>query len=145
VTPPQGSTPLRRWAKRVFRALLGGTALIALLLGWLVAAGLTRNYLRAETRGTMPIERLARQGSELERAVTLAMADSLKTQRFPPSWKWYAARTISAGGDPISFRIYRAQDARLLAKLLRPEPHIGGGGWYIVSERRFVALGIGIR
>jgi hypothetical protein len=145
VTAAPGTTWTRGWAKRVFRALLGGTALIALLLGWLLAIGLTRNYLRAETRGTVPIERLARQGSELERAVTRARADSLQANRYTRGIEWYASRTTSANGDTIRFRIFRAQDARFPAMLLLTEPHVSGGGWYIVSERRFGQLGVGVR
>ena len=145
MTPSRGGSRMRRWAKRVFHAPLGGTALIVVVLGWLLAVGFTRNYLRAETRGTMPIERLARQGSALERAVTRARADSLSTGRYTRGIKWYAKRTTSANGDTIHFRVFRAQDARLLARPFLPEPHVGGGGWYIVSERRFEGLGIGVR
>jgi hypothetical protein len=116
------------------------TAVIALLLGSLLAVALTRNYVQATTRGTEPLERLARRGR-----VTRAMADSLKTQPYPGSWKWYAARTASANGDTIRFRIFRAQDVRFPAMLLLSDPHVSGGGRYIVSERRFVALGIGVR
>lgn len=136
---------MRRWAKRVFRALLGTTALVVVLLGWLVAIGLTRNYLRAETRRTVPIERLARQGSALERAVSRAVADSLDAGRYTRGGKWYARRTTSADRDTILFRIFRAQDARLPVMLIRPEPWVGGGALYLVPERRFVAFGIGIR
>lgn len=53
---------------------------MAALLAVLFAAGLTRNYARAATRGTVPLERGARRESELERSVTRAVADSLATQ-----------------------------------------------------------------
>lgn len=135
------STRIGRWAKRVGRALL----MMAAVIGLLLAAALMRNYVQAATRGTEPLERLARRGSERERSVTRAVADSLKTQPYPPSWKWYAGRTLSANGDTIRFRIFRAQDARLAGRLLRPDPHISGGARYVISERRFVALGIGVR
>jgi hypothetical protein len=136
---------VRRWAKRGFRALLAVSAVLVLLLGWLFAAGFTYNYLRAETRGTMPIERLARRGNALERAVTRARADSLNTGRYTRGIEWYASRATSADGDTIRFRVFRAQDARFPAMLLLPEPYVAGGGWYIVSEQRFERLGIGVR
>jgi hypothetical protein len=145
VTPAREGSWIRRWAKRVFRALLTVGAVFVLLLGWLLAAGLTRNYLRAETRGTVPIERLARQGSALERAVTRDVADLLDAGRYTRGRKWYARRTTSADGDTILFRIFRAQDARLPVRLIRPEPWVGGGARYVISERRFEGLGIGIR
>ena len=141
MTSARGATRPRRWARRVSRALLAVIALFGLLL----AAGLTRNYLRSTTRGTVPLEVLARRGSRLEREVALAVADSLKTGPQPGAWKWYAARTTSANGDTIRFRIYRARDARLPGRLVRPDPHITGGARYIVSERRFERLGIGVR
>jgi hypothetical protein len=136
---------MRRWAKRVFRALLTVSAVVVLLLGWLFAAGFTYNYLRAETRGTVPIERLARQGSALERAVSQAVADSLDAGRYTRGRKWYARRTTSADGDTILFRIFRAQDARFPVMLIRPEPWVGGGARYIIPERRLEGPGIGIR
>ncbi|HEU4880684.1 MAG TPA: hypothetical protein VFT45_00525 [Longimicrobium sp.] len=145
MTQAREGSRMRRWARPVVRALLTVSAVFVLLLGWLFAAGFTYNYLRAETRGTMPIERLARQGSALERAVTRARADSLSTGRYTRGTKWYAARTTSTNGDTIHFRIYRAQDARFPGRLVLPEPYVAGGGRYIVSGRRFEQLGIGIR
>jgi len=136
---------MRRLAKRAVRALLGTTALLVVLLGWLVAAGLSRNYLRAETRGTVPIERLARRGSALERAVSAAVADSVRQGRYTRGQEWYGARATSANGDTIRFRIYPAEDARLGGRLLRPEAHIVGGAHYIIPERRLVMHGTGVR
>lgn len=110
-----------------------------------VAFALGRNYVRAETRGTVPLERLAHRGSELERSLARIIADSLPGQPYPRSWRWYARRERSANGDTIRFYIYRAQDATLIARMLRPIPHIAGGATYVISERELRGPGIGIR
>ncbi|HYR06178.1 MAG TPA: hypothetical protein VEQ60_00320 [Longimicrobium sp.] len=110
-----------------------------------VAAGLARNYVQAETRGTVPLQRLAHRGSGLDRSIARALTDSLKTRPFPREWDWYVRRERSANGDSIRFRIYRGQDARVLGRMFTPDPHIAGGAVYLVRERRFASIGIGIR
>lgn len=127
--------------KHLIRSLM----LMALAIVLLVAAGLTRNYVRAETRGTVPLHRLAHRGSDHDRSIARALADSLKAQPYPREWEWHVRRERSANGDSIRFRIYRAQDARVWGRMLTPDPHISGGAVYLVRERRFASIGIGIR
>lgn len=126
---------------RILRRLLAGAALaVALLLG----AAATLNLVHAETWGTAPLERLARRGPALERAVAGAVADSLAARPYTREWKWYGRYERSADGDTLLLRLYRAQDARLTGRMIRPEPHINGGAKYIVSQRRFKSIAIGV-
>lgn len=111
----------------------------------LVAFALGRNYVQAETRGTVALERLARRGSPLERSLARSIADSLEVGPYPADWRWHARRERSADGDTIRFYIYRKQDATLIARVLRPIPHIAGGASYVISERELRGPGIGIR
>ena len=117
----------------------------AMLLALPVIAGLTRNYARAETRGTVPLETLARRGTGLERSLAKAVADSLAARPSLPTREWYARRERSANGDTIRFRIYRAKDPSILGRLLRPEPVIAGGAVYVIPARELRGPGIGIR
>jgi hypothetical protein len=127
---------------RFFRRLV---VTVVGLLALLVAARLALGYAHAETHGTVPLERLAHQGTELERSLARMVADSLAAQPRLPPWKWYARRERSADGDTIRFRIYRAKDANLLGRMLRPEPVIAGGAVYVISKRELRGPGIGIR
>lgn len=127
-----------RLLKTVFLTL----ALAASLLFTGLAAS---HYVRAETRGTVPLERLAHRGSGLERALAKSVADSLAAGRYTRGKAWYARRERSANGDTIRFRIYRAQDARLPGQILRPRPWIAGGAVYVISTGTLRGPGIGIR
>jgi hypothetical protein len=118
---------------------------LAVLLAFLISAALMLNYANAETRGTVPLERLARRGTNLERSLARAVADSLAAQPRLPTRNWYARRERSADGDTIRFRIYRARDATILGQMLRPEPVIAGAAVYVISERELRGPGIGIR
>lgn len=129
--------------KRVLLALI---ATVGLLLAVFVVGTLAHAYATAETRGTVPLERLAERGSPLERAVAREVADSLRAQPLlPSSWKWYADRRRSADGDTIIFRIYRARDARIPGRMLRQNPHIAGGARYAISTGTLWGPGIGVR
>jgi hypothetical protein len=127
--------------KHLIRILMSMAVAIVLF----AAVGLGRNYLRSETRGTVPLQRLAHRGGDLDRSIARALADSLKAGPYPREWDWCVRRERSANGDSIRFRIYRAQDARFFSRMLRPEPHIAGGAVYLVRERRFARIGIGVR
>jgi hypothetical protein len=120
-------------------------ATVTVLLVLSLAAVSMLNYAHAETRGTVPLESLARRGTGLERSLARAVADSLAARPSLPAGKWYARRERSANGDTIRFRIYRARDATLLGQMLRPTPVIAGGAVYLVSEKRLRGPGIGIR
>ncbi|MBW3571001.1 MAG: hypothetical protein KY467_07835 [Gemmatimonadetes bacterium] len=126
---------------RLLRTLL---VALASAFALLALGAATRNYVRAETRGTVPVERLARRGSDLERQVARAVADSLATGRYTRGQEWYARRERSANGDTIRFRIYRAEDARLPGRILRPDPWVIGGAVYVISERKLVGPAIGV-
>ncbi len=122
---------------------LGVTFLVVILI--LVGRAAGRNLVHAEAHGTVPVERLAMRGSELEKSVTRAVIDSLAVGPYPPGWDWYARRDVSANGDTIRFRIYRAKDARLLGRMLRPRPILAGGATYVISQRRLRGPAIGVR
>jgi hypothetical protein len=118
---------------------------VAVLLAFLVSAVLMLNYANAETRGTVPLERLARRGTDLERSLARAVADSLAARPRLPTRNWYARRERSADGDTIRFRIYRAKDSTILGQMLRPKPVIAGGAVYVVSKGELRGPGIGVR
>ncbi len=120
-------------------------ATVAGLLAVLVVSLLVSNYIHAETQGTVPLEKLAHRGTALERSVARSVADSLAAQPNLPPWMWYARRERSADGDTIRFRIYRAKDANVLGRMLRPQPVIAGGAVYVVSTRELHGPGIGVR
>jgi hypothetical protein len=122
---------------------LGATFLVVTCI--LVGSVAGRNLVHAEAHGTVPVERLAVRGSELEKSVTRAVIDSLTVGPYPPEWDWYARREVSTNGDTIRFRIYRAKDARLLGRVLRPKPIYAGGATYVVSRRRLRGPAIGVR
>ncbi|HVH12487.1 MAG TPA: hypothetical protein VM759_05515 [Longimicrobium sp.] len=129
-----------------FRFLRITVATLAALVVLVVTARLAVGLATTETRGTVPLERLARTGSALERVVAQAVADSLAAKPYlPPDWTWYARRERSADGDTILFRIYRAKDANLLGRMLRPDPDIAGGAIYVISTGELSGPGIGVR
>jgi hypothetical protein len=128
------------------RALPTLTGTPGLLLTAFVLGTLAHSYATAETRGTVPLERLTERGTPLERAAAREVADVLRAEpQLPSSWKWYATRTRSADGDTISFRIYRAKDARFPRRMLLPEPVIAGGARYVISTGTWWGPGIGVR
>ena len=122
---------------------LGGMFLVVTCV--VVVSVAQRNLMHAEAHGTVPVERLAERGSELEKSVTKAVIDSLAVGPYPPEWRWYARRDVSTNGDTIRFRIYRTEDARLLGRILRPKPIYAGGATYVISQRRLRGRAIGVR
>jgi hypothetical protein len=129
------------------KRILTAVALAAfVVLGSAATAQLTYNSFIAETRGTVPLERLAQQGTPLERRVTRALADSLRRpEYFFSDGRWHVARSRSPDGDTIHFRVFRSRDARLPGRALAPDPYVSGAPRYIVSEGRFESIEIGIR
>lgn len=141
--PPPGEQPDGHAA--VIKTLKVLLLAVAVLTGFPLSAALMLNYLHAETRGTVPLETLARRGTALERSLATAVADTLAANPSLPPWKWYARRERSADGDTIRFRIYRARDSNLLGQVLRPEPIVAGGAVYVVSTGKLRGPGIGVR
>jgi hypothetical protein len=126
---------------RLLRTLL---LALASAFALLVLGAATRNYVRSDARGTVPVEWLARRGSGVEREASRAVARSLAAGRYSRGQAWYARRERSADGDTIQFRFYRAQDARLPGRILRPDPWIVGGAAYVIPERKVIGPAIGV-
>ncbi|HEX6911469.1 MAG TPA: hypothetical protein VF142_13780 [Longimicrobium sp.] len=129
----------------MIRILLRLFVTCAVLLSLLAGGALAFSWLGAEARGAVPLERLARRGSALERHVARMVADTLAAGPYTKDVRWSARREVSADGDTIRVWVYRREDAGTLGRMLRPEPWMVGGPYRVVSEGRLHKPGIAVR
>lgn len=85
------------------------------------------NLVHAEAQGTVPVERLAVRGSEIEKSVTRAVIDSLAVGPYPPEWDWYARRELSTMETPSSFESTARKTRACSAEFSGPSPSMRAG------------------